>query len=64
MNNDEQESIGRLIRIETRLSKLMTHLGLNPQTGEPLHPTQQRSNDDQRQPYPTKIDRQPTPDRR
>lgn len=39
MNPHDAEMLRRLIRIETRLSKLMAHLGLHPRTGEPIDTT-------------------------
>lgn len=50
MNTHDPEILGRLIRIETRLSRLMTFFGLNPLTGEPLPTNKQRTNDAHRQP--------------
>ncbi|MFM1990268.1 MAG: hypothetical protein RJA99_3225 [Pseudomonadota bacterium] len=57
----DQDILGRLVRIETRLSKLMTFFGLNPHTGEPLPNDKQRTNDG---PRTQKIERQQRPDRR
>lgn len=50
MNTHDPEILGRLVRIETRIAKLMTFFGLNPSTGEPLPPNKQRTNDAHRQP--------------
>lgn len=50
MSSDNHEILGRLVRIETRIAKLMTFFGLNPSTGEPIPTNEQRTNHAHRQP--------------
>lgn len=45
--NQPDTTTRRLIRMETKLSKLMTHLGCDPMTGEPLHHDNAPNNGDQ-----------------
>lgn len=63
MSSEDKEILGRLVRIETRLTKLMTFFGLNPSTGELLPTNKQRTNDADRQPV-APHDRQRHPSRR
>jgi hypothetical protein len=58
----DKEILGRLVRIETRLSKLMAFFGLNPTTGEPT--TQRKDTDDPRKKHTPDYASQQRPDRR
>jgi hypothetical protein len=58
----DQEILGRLVRIETRLSKLMAFFGLNPSTGEPTN--QRKDTDAQSKTNTPTHDSQRRPDRR
>jgi hypothetical protein len=58
----DQEILGRLVRIETRLSKLMAFFGLNPATGEPTN--QRKDTDAQSKKNTPTYDSQRRPDRR
>lgn len=42
--SQDTEILGRLVRIETRLAKLMTYLGVSPLTGKPLTPNEPKPN--------------------